>query len=71
MLKWAVAELTPQDIILMEAGGNSFEVCKRLGALGLKACVLESCHVGKHAKTSDILTFGRRAPLSRKRNEPS
>jgi transposase len=51
LLKWAVAELTPQDIILMEAGGNSFEVCKRLSALGLKACVLESCHVGKHAKT--------------------
>jgi transposase len=51
LLKWAAAELTPQDIILMEAGGNSFEVCKRLGALGLKACVLESCHVGKHAKT--------------------
>ena len=51
LLKWAAAELTPQDIILMEAGSNSFEVCKRLGNLGLKACVLESCHVGKHAKT--------------------
>lgn len=51
LLKWAAAELSPQDIILMEAGGNSFEVCKRLAALGLKACVLESCHVGKHAKT--------------------
>lgn len=50
-LKWAVAELTPQDIILLEAGSNSFELCKRLGALGLRACVLESCHVGKHAKT--------------------
>ena len=51
LLKWAAAELTPQDIILMEAGSNSFELCKRLGNLGLKACVLESCHVGKHAKT--------------------
>jgi transposase len=51
LLKWAAAELTAQDIILLEAGGNSFEVCKRLGNLGLKACVLESCHVGKHAKT--------------------
>jgi len=51
LLKWATAELTPQDIILMEAGSNSFELCKRLGNLGLKACVLESCHVGKHAKT--------------------
>ena len=51
LLKWAAAELTPQDIILMEAGSNSFELCKRLGNLDLKACVLESCHVGKHAKT--------------------
>jgi transposase len=51
LVKWAAAELTPQDIILMEAGSNSFELCKRLGNLGLKACVLESCHVGKHAKT--------------------
>jgi len=51
LLKWAAAELTPKDIILMEAGSNSFEVCKRLGNLGLRACVLESCHVGKHAKT--------------------
>jgi len=51
LLKWAAAELTPQDIILLEAGGNSFEVCKRLGNLGLRACVLESCHVGRHAKT--------------------
>jgi len=51
LLKWAAAELTPQDIILMEAGSNSFKLCKRLGNLGLKACVLESCHVGKHAKT--------------------
>jgi transposase len=51
LLRWAAAELTPQDIILMEAGSNSFEVCKRLGHLGLRACVLESCHVGKHSKT--------------------
>lgn len=51
LLKWAAAELTSKDIILMEAGSNSFEVCKRLGSLGLRACVLESCHVGKHAKT--------------------
>jgi len=51
LVKWAAAELTPQDIILMEAGSNSFELCKRLGNLGLKACVLESCHVEKHART--------------------
>ena len=51
LLKWAAAELTAADIILMEAGSNSFEVSRRLGALGLRACVMESCHVGKHAKT--------------------
>jgi transposase len=51
MLQWASDELTPQDIIMMEAGSNSFEVCKRLSQRGLRACVLESVHVGKHAKT--------------------
>jgi transposase len=51
LLQWAAKDLTPGDIILLEAGSNSFEVCKRLGSLGLRACVLESCHVGKHAKT--------------------
>jgi hypothetical protein len=66
--------LTPQDIILMEAGGNSFEVCKRLGALGLKACVLKSCHhVGKHAKTyadNDKMAAARIAPLYLAGNAP-
>lgn len=51
LLQWAAAELAPQDLVLLEAGANSFEVCKRLGDLGLQACVLESAHVGKHAKT--------------------
>jgi transposase len=51
LLQWAAAELTPQDVVLLEAGSNSFEVCRRLGRLGLRACVLESAHVGKHAKT--------------------
>jgi acetolactate synthase-1/3 small subunit len=37
--------------LFFEAGSNSFEVCKRLGNLGLRACVLESSHMGKHAKT--------------------
>ena len=50
LLKWAAAELTPEDIILLEAGSNSFEVCKRLADIGLKTCVLESWHVGRHAK---------------------
>jgi len=51
LLKWASKEFGPQDIFLMEAGSNSFEVCKRLHDLGLRAVVLESCHVGRNAKT--------------------
>jgi len=51
LMRWAAEELSCADIILMEAGSNSFEICKRLGRLGLRVCVLESCHVGKHAKT--------------------
>lgn len=51
LLQWASAQLCARDVILMEAGANSFELCKRLGSLGLRAFVLESCHVGKHAKT--------------------
>jgi transposase len=51
LLGWAAKEFGPQDLFLMEAGSNSFELCSRLRALGLRAVVLESCPVGKHAKT--------------------
>ena len=51
LLGWAAKEFTREDIFLMEAGSNSFEIHRRLLALGLRAVVLESCHVGKHAKT--------------------
>jgi len=51
LLEWAAKEFGPQDLFLLEAGSNSFEVCIRLHTLGLRAVVLESCHVGKHAKT--------------------
>ncbi|MCP5544180.1 MAG: transposase [Akkermansiaceae bacterium] len=44
-------EFTRDDLFLMEAGSNSFEIHRRLLALGLRAVVMESCHVGKHAKT--------------------
>ena len=50
LLEWA-AEFSQEDLFLMEAGANSFEVAKRLRALGLRAVVLESAHVGKHSKT--------------------
>ena len=51
MLEWAQSEFGPADLFLLEAGSNSFEVCVRLQARGLRAVVLESAHVGKHAKT--------------------
>lgn len=51
LLQWAAQEFTARDLFLMEAGSNSFEVCKRLRELGFRAVVLESCYVGKHAKT--------------------
>lgn len=50
-LSWVAKKFTHKDIFLMEAGGNSFEIYRRLTDLGLRACVLESAHVGKHAKT--------------------
>ena len=49
LLDWAATHGTPEDIFLMEAGSNSFEIGRRLHALGLRACVLESAHVGRHA----------------------
>ena len=51
LLSWAAKEFTHKDLFLMEAGSNSFEIHRRLLALGLRAVVLESCYVGKHAKT--------------------
>ena len=49
-LAWAAKEFTKDDLFLMEAGSNSFEIHRRLLALGLRGAVMESCHVGKHAK---------------------
>ncbi len=48
-LDWAATQGTPDDLFLMEAGSNSFEICHRLHALGRRSCVLESAHVGRHA----------------------
>lgn len=50
-LDWVAKDFTRDDLFLMEAGSNSFEIHRRLLALGLRAVVMESCHVGKHAKT--------------------
>jgi transposase len=50
LLNWTAKEFTREDLFLMEAGANSFELCRRLQAQGLRAVVLESAHVGRQAK---------------------
>lgn len=51
LLRWAGQEFSHEDLFLLEAGTNSFEIYRRLLALGLNAIVMESAHVGKHTKT--------------------
>jgi transposase len=48
---WAAREFTKDDLFLMEAGSDSFEIHRCLLGPGLRAVVMESCHVGRHAKT--------------------
>ena len=40
LLDWAAKEFTRDDLFLMEAGSNSFEIYRRLLALGLRAVVM-------------------------------
>ena len=55
---WAKKHTTVQDLIVLEASGNSFQVVRTLAAVGRKALVLESCHLGKlkeaHANNDKI-----------------
>lgn len=44
---WAHKHTTAQDLIVLEASGNSFQVVRTLAAAGRPAQVLESCHLGK------------------------
>jgi transposase len=44
---WARKHTTEQDLFVLEASGNSFQVVRTLAAIGRKAKVLESCHLGK------------------------
>ncbi len=44
---WAKKRLRKEDVIVLEASGNSFEVAARLHALGHTAIVLESAQAGK------------------------
>jgi len=47
MLSWAKKHLSPDDMIVMEASGNSAEVARQFRANHFQAEVLESCHLGK------------------------
>lgn len=55
---WARKNTTSEDVLVMEASGNSFDVARRLRRLGRKAEVLESCQMGKlkeaHANNDKI-----------------
>src|SRR5213082_1782042 len=55
---WARRQTTDQDLFVLEASGNSFEVVRALQRLGRKAEVLESCQMGKlkeaHANNDKI-----------------
>jgi transposase len=55
---WAKKNTTSQDLIVLEASGNSFQVVRTLAAVERRALVLESCHLGKlkeaHANNDKI-----------------
>jgi transposase len=55
---WAQKHTTAQDLIVLEASGNSFQVVRTLAAAGRVAKVLESCQIGKlkeaHANNDKI-----------------
>lgn len=55
---WAQKHTTALDLFVLEASGNSFQVVRTLEAIGRKALVLESCHLGKlkeaHANNDKI-----------------
>ncbi len=55
---WAQKNLNPEDVVLLEASGNSFHLARTLIGMGYKAKVLESCHLGRlkeaHANNDKI-----------------
>lgn len=55
---WAKKHTTVQDLFVLEASGNSFQVVRTLAAIDRKALVLESCQLGKlkeaHANNDKI-----------------
>ncbi|HWT81449.1 MAG TPA: IS110 family transposase, partial [Candidatus Methylomirabilis sp.] len=55
---WAQKHTTAQDLIVLEASGNSFQVVRTLAGIGRPGQVLESCQMGKlkeaHANNDQI-----------------
>lgn len=55
---WAQKHTTAQDLFVLEASGNSFQVVRTLAAIDRPALVLESCQMGKlkeaHANNDKI-----------------
>ena len=55
---WAQKHTTERDLVVLEASGNSFQIVRRLAAIGRRALVLESCQMGKlkeaHANNDKI-----------------
>jgi hypothetical protein len=58
LLRWAQKHTTKNDLIVLEASGNSFHVVRVLAKIDRKALVLESAHLGKlkegHANNDKI-----------------
>jgi len=56
--RWAIKHTTDQDLFVLEASGNSFQVVRTLAAIQRQALVLESCQMGKlkeaHANNDKI-----------------
>jgi transposase len=55
---WAQSHTISEDLLVLEASGNSFQVVRTLAAVQRQALVLESCHLGKlkeaHANNDKI-----------------
>ncbi len=58
LTRWAKKHTTAQDLVVLEASGNSFQVVRTLAAAQRPAKVLESCQIGKlkeaHANNDKI-----------------
>ena len=58
LTSWAEKNTSSDDLIVLEASGNSFQVVRTLEAIDRKALVLESCQLGKlkeaHANNDKI-----------------